>query len=883
MENAIIETACFRTINDEKFVNDYIQLTTNELAEKNKELTTDQISKLLKTASLFSLSTNDKYQKLSFKIAVYLLKQYRLQYEAIPFAVELIITRLGDLPAISSILQNDEGLDYFSYFGGANFQDILPLYLRFPEILAKKVTNIAPIEGSKKSLVLTDFQSRVFFLIQARKNVAFSAPTSAGKSYMVHHYIAQKIKQSKTFCAVYIVPTRALIAEVQDSIRHTILELGVNPNDFSVFVSANKLNLAEIEVTSKKVFVLTQERLQEAMSNDPLLNVDLLVIDEAQKVSEESRGIIIQDAVDDLLAHNPKTQKLFIAPHIDNPEDFKSIFGVEEEVIPERTSKSPVGQNILGVTFENRVVTLSARSYELGKSDGVKIIALQQYQLETKTASFAERKAWVATKLIQNEDQLGYAQEPTIVYCDGPADCRRVAEKIAQLRGKKEISSNLKTAIEFFAQQVHEDYYLCEALSNGIGYHYGKMPQFIKFYIKDLFDDKQISILCCTSTLLEGVNLPAKNIVLCHPKTGHDIARQSLLNLAGRAGRLMKDHYGKIYCIDMADWKVNGVIGVDAFEDSPEFVQSSVDRTLNNSMELLVGYLDNPHHQGVNRSIKRLATSLMMKYLKKRNRQDVISFLQRSKNVAFSDIERIVNKIENACQLMLPDETILRNRTFDPRFQNNLYIALKGTQYLSLPFPDSDKYFYWKMKKIFFLISMYLFERQSRRWSYLAVLGANWILEKPYREILDGKIEHNHSKENETDKEFHNRIIEDLDVDIERALKYDYARGLKCYSDVVRHIVEEENEPAKYGCEELPVYLEWGTFNKNTLFFMELGLSRSVSILLNKRIGEDLNTQTDCLSWLRSNEKSFEGTMPEIFYKEIVRLLENKKRDNKTS
>ncbi len=874
----LIENACSRTIVDERFVNDYVQLTRNELTEENKELTSAQISKLLKTASLFSLSSRDNYQKLSFKIAVYLLKQYRLQYEAIPLAVELIITRLGDLPAISSILQNDEGLDYFSLFDELKSPDILSYYMHFPEILAKKVTNIATIKGSKKPLVLTDFQSRVFFLLQAQKNVAFSAPTSAGKSYMVHHYIAQKIKQSETFCAVYIVPTRALIAEVQDNIRQTILELGVDPNDFSVFVSANKLNTAEIAVIPKKVFVLTQERLQEAMSNDPLMNVDLLVIDEAQKVSEESRGIIIQDAVDDLLTQNPKTQKLFIAPHIDNPEDFKSIFGVKDDVIPERTSKSPVGQNILGVTFDNRSVTLSARSYELG----IKIIPLRQYPLDVKTTSFAERKAWVATHLIRNEETrkdglIEYVKEPTIVYCDGPADCRRVAEKIAKLRGKQEISSKLLNAIEFFSQQVHEDYYLCEALSNGIGYHYGKMPQFIKFYIKDLFDDKQISILCCTNTLLEGVNMPAKNVVLCHPKTGHDIARLSLLNLAGRAGRLMKDHYGKIYCIDMAEWKVDGKIGFDAFEDTPEYVQSSVDRTLKNNMELLVGYLVNPYHQGVKRGIKRLATSLMMKYLKKRNREDVVSFLQRSKNILLSDIELVATKIEDACQLILPDEIILKNRTFDPRFQNDLYITLKGTEYITLPFPDSDKYFYWKMKKIFFHISTYLFKRQSRRWSYLGVLGANWILEKPYREILDGKIEHNKAKENETEKEFHNRIIEDLDVDIERALKYDYTRGLKCYSDIVKYIADEENEFTKHGCEELPVYLEWGTFNKNTLFFMELGLSRSVSILLNKRIGVDLSTSKDCLSWLRLNEKSFETTMPDIFYKEIVRLLENKK------
>lgn len=489
MENTIIEKACHNTISDEKFVSDYIQLTTNELTPRQTDLTNEQISKLLKTASLFSLSDEDKYQKLAFKIAVYLLNQYRNQYDSIPYAVELILTRLGDLPAISSILKNGEGKDYFSYFGNTDqSQDVLMSYLRFPEILAKKVTNIAAISGSKKPLVLTDFQSRIFFMLRAGKNVAFSAPTSAGKSFMVHHYIAEKVKDSVKYCAVYLVPTRALIAEVQQSIRQTILELGVNPNDFSVFVSANKLNMAEIAVTPKKVFVLTQERLQEAMSNDPLASVDLLVVDEAQNVSDETRGIIIQDAVDDLLSLNPKTQKLFIAPHIDNPTDFRSIFGIKEEVVPERTSKSPVGQNILAVTFENRSVSVSVISYELRKASGAQVIPLEQIDMNAKTTSHAERKAWVATNLIPKGD-------PTIVYCDGPADCRRVAGKIVNITGKQELSTELKTAIEFFAQQVHEDYYLCEALSNGIGYHYGKMPQFIKFYIKELFEHKQISTM----------------------------------------------------------------------------------------------------------------------------------------------------------------------------------------------------------------------------------------------------------------------------------------------------------------------------------------------------------------------------------------------------
>ncbi len=92
------------------------------------------------------------------------------------------------------------------------------------------------------------------------------------------------------------------------------------------------------------------------------------------------------------------------------------------------------------------------------------------------------------------------------------------------------------------------------------------MPQFVRFYIKELFESKEIDLLCCTSTLLEGVNMPAKNIVLYSPKAGDEMDRLSILNLAGRAGRLLKDYYGKIYCINVNEWKN----GEDVFSEKLE-------------------------------------------------------------------------------------------------------------------------------------------------------------------------------------------------------------------------------------------------------------------------------------------------------------------------
>ena len=74
------------------------------------------------------------------------------------------------------------------------------------------------------------------------------------------------------------------------------------------------------------------------------------------------------------------------------------------------------------------------------------------------------------------------------------------------------------------------------------------MPYFLKDLVKSLFENKKINRLCCTSTLLEGVNLPAKNIILYKPKKSNDIPMDefTIKNLAGRAGRLRHDYYGNV-------------------------------------------------------------------------------------------------------------------------------------------------------------------------------------------------------------------------------------------------------------------------------------------------------------------------------------------------
>ena len=105
------------------------------------------------------------------------------------------------------------------------------------------------------------------------------------------------------------------------------------------------------------------------------------------------------------------------------------------------------------------------------------------------------------------------------------------------------------------------------------------MPNQVRILIEDLFKEKKLIYLFCTSTLLEGVNLPAQNIFIMKPTQGKGnyLDRLSFWNLAGRAGRLLKDYYGNIYCINIDDWK--------GYSPDPDDVEHEIESILENVVQ----------------------------------------------------------------------------------------------------------------------------------------------------------------------------------------------------------------------------------------------------------------------------------------------------------
>jgi len=136
-----------------------------------------------------------------------------------------------------------------------------------------------------------------------------------------------------------------------------------------------------------------------------------------------------------------------------------------------------------------------------------------------------------------------------LIYCNAKAKvvkfAREYAEKLQPLD-----DPDLIALADEIREQVHEDYYLAGTVEKGVAYHVGYLPTSIRLRIEELFRkrDGGIHTIFCTSTLLEGVNLPADNLFITDHKNGsYPMSAVEFRNLIGRVGRIQYTLYGNVW------------------------------------------------------------------------------------------------------------------------------------------------------------------------------------------------------------------------------------------------------------------------------------------------------------------------------------------------
>lgn len=345
--------------------------------------------------------------------------------------------------------------------------------------------------GSSK-LVFHREQADVYRGLMDGESYVLSAPTSFGKSLVIDALIAS----GRYNTVVIIVPTIALIDE-------TRRRLSRFKKRFKIITHPDQKR-GNGPPTDSTIFVLTQER---ALGRNDLYDIDLLVIDEFYKLQagskdEQDRASALNHVLYRL--HRVSKQIYLLGPNI---SDISEGFGERFDCHFKRTDFNTVVSQI------HRVAQKPSRE-----------------------------QAFV--KLCQRLD------EPTLIYCKSPKQANEIMRLLVD-EDLGQSSEQLAAAAEWVGQTFHPQWTLRKALANGIGLHHGRIPRSMAQLMVALFNEGEIRFLVCTSSLIEGVNTSAKNVVIYESRIGRPkLDYFTFRNIQGRAGRMRRHFIGDVYIFD---------------------------------------------------------------------------------------------------------------------------------------------------------------------------------------------------------------------------------------------------------------------------------------------------------------------------------------------
>ncbi|MDW5290924.1 DEAD/DEAH box helicase [Formosa sp. PL04] len=334
-------------------------------------------------------------------------------------------------------------------------------------------------------------QSSILKHLLKGDNIALSAPTSFGKSFIIDAFIANK----KPNNVVIIVPTISLTDETRKRINKKF------GNEYKIITTPN------IKPSDKNIFIFPQER---AITYSNIIEeIDLLIIDEFYKISkvnDKERAVKLQEAL--IKLDRKSKQKYFLAPNIKSIKDNPFTDGM----IP-----------IVKLDFNT--------------------VVLEHHKLYKKINKDEELKKEFILKICSSDKNLIYAA----LY--------KEIHKLQQLFISKFEDVNNEKLIEFsnwLKANYDPDWDLANLILKGIGIHNGRLHRSITQYQVLLFDDENsgLNSLISTSSLIEGVNTSAKNVIIWSIKSGHansNLTPLSYKNIKGRAGRMFKHFVGNVY------------------------------------------------------------------------------------------------------------------------------------------------------------------------------------------------------------------------------------------------------------------------------------------------------------------------------------------------
>ncbi|MDL2246507.1 DEAD/DEAH box helicase [Methanobrevibacter sp. OttesenSCG-928-K11] len=280
---------------------------------------------------------------------------------------------------------------------------------------------------------------------------------------------------------------------------------------------------------------------------DTLREVDTLIIDEFHMIGEFSRGPTLECAITRAKKINPNLKIVALSATLENMEDIKSWLdakSVEHDYRPVPLNKEVLDTEMFNTKNKNDVIVKVLEKAIEDNSQSLSFVSTRRFT--ESLASYVSKKIG---KKITKEQKIRF---------------KEVANKLLEVpekKGSKPTTTCLK---------------LAESCEKGAVFHHAGLFNEQKEIIEEEFREGNILMIAATPSLMYGVNLPSKYVVIRDYTRWTSQGPQAIPvfdyeQMSGRAGRPQYDDVGYSYLIAKSD--------IEALELEEKYINGDVEPT----------------------------------------------------------------------------------------------------------------------------------------------------------------------------------------------------------------------------------------------------------------------------------------------------------------
>lgn len=358
-----------------------------------------------------------------------------------------------------------------------------------------------------------------------------SASTSFGKTYLIYEII----KKMEYKNIILVFPTIALLSENFEKLMTNI--------EYKFFRENFKIHtLSDVEdFEDRNIFIYTPERYLSFIDKNNDFNIDFVFVDEIYKIDNEyltndekkenERDTAYRVALYNLLSL--QRDALLVGPYINfpNPED------------------NNINQSFNKFLEANEFKILDFNNIEIVNKSFKEVYSSNIHNVDEELTISLDGLKTNKQKIPKIVAEIRKINQNMIIYTKGSGTAETMAKNVIEYsKSNKKQSEELKELIAHLKKTfIYSDWSVIKGLENNIAIHHGLVPKYVQKEIIKLFNTGDIDILISTTTITEGVNTSAKNLIVTSAKKGDKPLKTfDAKNIAGRAGRFLYHYSGRV-------------------------------------------------------------------------------------------------------------------------------------------------------------------------------------------------------------------------------------------------------------------------------------------------------------------------------------------------